>query len=138
MLVDRYTFNYIYIHIYTQHHCSTNSVAIYALRPCHITTSTPVCACVFSVHVCSVSQSSTLTNLCEFRCGGECRAEGSAELYRRSGLVISRMQGTRCDAEFAVPVLVASWWRRWRPQMTGEIWMCESAAAIAGYTIKWL
>ena len=31
----------------------------------------------------------------------------NAEMYRRSGLVISREQGLRCDAGFAVPVLMS-------------------------------
>ena len=31
----------------------------------------------------------------------------SAEMYRRSGLVISREQGLRYDAGFAVPVLMS-------------------------------
>ena len=34
---------------------------------------------------------------------------GNAEMYRRSGLVISREQGLRCDAGFAVPVLMPRW-----------------------------
>ena len=32
---------------------------------------------------------------------------GNAEMYRRSGLVISREQGLRYDAGFAVPVLMS-------------------------------
>ena len=32
---------------------------------------------------------------------------GNAEMYRRSGLVISREQGLRYDAGFAVPVLTS-------------------------------
>ena len=32
---------------------------------------------------------------------------GTAEMYRRSGLVISREQGLRYDAGFAVPVLMS-------------------------------
>ena len=31
----------------------------------------------------------------------------NAEMYRRSGLIISREQGLRCDAAFAVPVLIS-------------------------------
>ena len=32
---------------------------------------------------------------------------GNAEMYRRSGLVISREQGLRYDAGFAMPVLIS-------------------------------
>ena len=32
---------------------------------------------------------------------------GNAEMYRRSGLIISREQGLRFDADFAVPVLMS-------------------------------
>ena len=32
---------------------------------------------------------------------------GKAEMYRRSGLIISREQGLRYDAGFAVPVLMS-------------------------------
>ena len=32
---------------------------------------------------------------------------GNAEMYRRSGLVISREQGLRYDPGFAVPVLMS-------------------------------
>ena len=32
---------------------------------------------------------------------------GNAEMYRRGGLVISREQGLRYDAGFAVPVLMS-------------------------------
>ena len=31
---------------------------------------------------------------------------GNAEMYIRSGLIISREQGLRCDAGFALPVLM--------------------------------
>ena len=34
---------------------------------------------------------------------------GNAEMYRRSGLVMSREQGLRYDAGFAVPVLMSCW-----------------------------
>ena len=34
---------------------------------------------------------------------------GNAEMYRRSGLVISREQGLGYDAGFAVPVLMSLW-----------------------------
>ena len=33
---------------------------------------------------------------------------GNAEMYRRKGLIISCEQGLRCDADFAVPVLVST------------------------------
>ena len=34
---------------------------------------------------------------------------GNDEMYRRSGLVMSREQGLRYDAGFAVPVLMSCW-----------------------------
>ena len=57
---------------------------------------------------------------------------GHAEMYRQSGLVISREQGLRYDAGFAVPVLIPP---KWAGHLAGagfalRCWLCMASADV--------
>ena len=50
-------------------------------------------------------------------------------MYRRSGLVISREQGLRYDAGFAVPALM-SWWGMDMGHCKGLCWLLTEAVCV--------